>query len=58
MGYKSGNKLTDTPLENKLSHEELRDLIKGTKLHRRISSQHITEIPSINSDSDNSSDLG
>ena len=44
------------PLEKKLSHEELRDLIKGTKLHCRISSQNITEISSINSDSDKSND--
>ena len=28
LGYKTGNKLTDTSLENKLSHEELCDLIK------------------------------
>ena len=54
LAYKTGNKLKDTPLEKKLSHEELRDLIKGTKLHRRISSQTITVISSINSDSDKS----
>ena len=54
LGYKTANKLTDIPIENKLSHEELHDLIKGTKLYRRISSQIITEISSINSDSDKS----
>ena len=56
LGYKTANKLTGIPIENKLSHEELRDLIKGTKLHRRISSQTITEISSINSESDKSND--
>ena len=44
------------PIENKLSQEELHDLIKGTKLHRRISSQTITDISPINSDSDENND--
>ena len=35
---------------------QMHDLIKGTKLHCRISSQTITEISSINSDSDESND--
>ena len=56
LGYKTTNKLTEIPIENKLSQEELRDLIKGTKLHRRLSSQTITEISSINSDSDENDD--
>ena len=56
LGYKTANKLTDIPMENKLSHKELCDLIKGTKLHHRISSQTITEISSINSDSDECND--
>ena len=47
LRYKTANKLTDIPMENKLSHEELHDL---------ISSQTITEISSINSDSDESND--
>ena len=46
LGYKTGNKLTEIPMENKLSQEELRDLIKGAKLHHRISSQTISEISS------------
>ena len=56
LGYQTTNKLTEIPIENKLSQEELCDLIKGTKLHRRLSSQSITEISSINSDSDENDD--
>ena len=56
LGYKTANTLGNIAIENKLSQKELRDLIKGTKLHRRISSQTITEISSINSDSDESND--
>ena len=56
LGYKTTNKLREIPIENKLSQEELRDLIKGTKLYRRLSSQTITEISSINSDSDENDD--
>ena len=47
LGYKTANTLGNIGIENKLSQKELRDLIKGTKLHRRISSQTITEISSI-----------
>ena len=56
LGYKTANTFGNIAIENKLSQKELRDLIKGTKLHRRISSQTITEISSINSDSDDSND--
>ena len=56
LGYKTTNELREIPIENKLSQEELRDLIKGTKLHCRISSQNITDIASINSDSEESND--
>ena len=56
LGYKTVNNLTENPLDKKLSHNELRDLIKGTKLHHRISSQNITDILSINSDSDENTD--
>ena len=56
LGYKTTNKLTEIPIENKLSEEELHDLIKGTKLHRRISSQTITDISSINFDTDENND--
>ena len=56
LGYKSANKMIDIPFENKLSQQELRDLIKGTKLHRRISSQTKTDMSPINSDSEDSND--
>ena len=56
LGYKTGNKLNENCIDQKLSQNELCDLIKGTKLHRRISSQSVTEQISINSDSDESSD--
>ena len=56
LGYKSGNKVHANGIDQKLSHNELCDLIKGTKLHCRIASQNVTEQISINSDSDDSSD--
>ena len=56
LRYKTGNKLNENSIDQKLSHNELCDLIKGTKLHHRIASQNVTEQISINSDSDESSD--
>ena len=56
LGYKTGNKSTENSLEKKPSHQELRDLIKGTKLHRQISSQNIIETLSINSDCEENND--
>ena len=56
LGSKTGTKLNENYLEKNLNHEELCDLIKGTKLHCRISSQNIIETISINSDSDENND--
>ena len=56
LGYKTANKINGNCIDQKLSHNELCDLIKGTKLHRRIASQNVTEQISINSDSDESND--
>ena len=50
------NGLNQDNLDNKVSHNELHDLIKGTKLHCRISSRNIIDEISINSDSEEEND--